>query len=209
MIHYLFCSGLGLRRRRFLTFLEATRGIHISVVVMYYSRERKADLIKQWERYWALYCFMEQYMRQITMFWSAGILDAGWFDKVLMSWTECKTPSCSMLWPDKFQVLSKYLELVLYVQHLQSWIEYWELSCSALHNSCAPGDWILRNWTYRFSAMKDLWHELCKGANPVLKFVGWSGPRGFWVPPELCLYLHDPSTVAVEDPGFSKVMHLN
>lgn len=48
-----------------------------------------------------------------------------------------------------------------------------------------------------------------KEANAILRFAGWSDPRGFGVSPELCLYLCGPSAVVVEDPGFAKVMHLD
>lgn len=107
-------------------------------------------------------------------FFVSGILDAGLFDKALVSWTELNVkhpaaPCCELV---RSKCLQLYLELVL----------------------------------YRFSAVTDLWQELCKGANPVQKFAGWSGPRGFWVPPELRLC--GLSAVAVEDPGFAKHMPL-
>lgn len=160
MIYYLFCSGLGLRRRRFLTFLKATQELQISVVVMYYSRERKVNFIKQWERYWALYCFMEQYMRQITNVlegWNLGC----WM--VLQSThelnrVECKAPSCSMLWTDVFKVLTT----VLRVGALCARLSVLDGALEAVHciNPVLLGSECWGTDIYRFSAMTDLWQGI-------------------------------------------------
>lgn len=108
------------------------------------------------------------------MFWRAGNLDAGLFDKVLMSWTELNVkhpavPCCELTCS---KCLQQYLELVLYVQGFQSWIEHWKLGCSALHKSCALGEWMLRNWYLQILCCDRSLTGIGQGSQPNTK-VSW------------------------------------